>query len=270
MSNIKISAIYEKFIQIGQDIALQECTGGYPDKEDCSWYHGNWMLLRYLGVVSNPYWHEDFYRYALKYVKANDKENFLVAGTADFSMPLFCSEIGVRKIHICDICETPLKICNLVSEYLKYDWTTFVQDICIEMPLKYDIIINDAFLSRFIDKITVLKGISNSIKKGGYYITTLKQGKWNSGGDITDLAKESFVRKVKERYDKNKEYLPSINIDEISKTYINKMSSFPVLDEKEIYELFNDVGLNIIYLEKGDVEGEFEASNYFRIISQKQ
>ena len=48
------------------------------------------------------------------------------------------------------------------------------------------------------------------------------------------------------------------------------MSSFPVSSEIEVYRIFNGVGLDIVHLEKDCVEGEFEASEYFRIISQKK
>jgi len=120
------------------------------------------MLLRYLGVVSNPYWHESFYKEALRFTNANEKEHLLVAGTAHFSMPLLCSEFGIPRISICDMCNTPLKVCEIVSDFLGKDWTTFVQDVCTEFTLKYDIVINDAFLSRFIDKSKPLKGIYGS------------------------------------------------------------------------------------------------------------
>lgn len=269
MDNYKINILYEKFIEDGRNISLHECLGGYPDKEDCTWYHSNWMLLRYLGVVSNPYWHENFYRNALDYINVRGK-NFLVAGTADFSMPLLCSESSIEKICICDICKTPLKICDMVSNFLGYDWTTYVQDICGKLSLKYDVIINDAFLSRFVDKTPVLKGISEGLKSGGYYITTLKQGKSNIGGEVSDLVKESFFNKVKERYDNRKSSLPSFDVECISTTYVSKMSSFPIKNEDELQVLFNNAGLNILHLEKGNVEGEFEASEYFRIVSQKK
>lgn len=269
MNNNLMSAIYQKFIQDGYNIASRECVGGYPDKEECAWYHGNWMLFRYLGVVSNPYWHESFYQDALHFVRANEKEDFLVAGTADFSMPLLCSEFGIPKISICDMCSTPLKICDIVSEFIDYDWTTFIQDVCAEFSSKYDIVINDAFLSRFIDKDKPLKGICGSLKRGGYYITTLKKGNPNKGGEVSDSIRKNFMQKVKKRYIEKMAYLPDIDIDTISAMYVDKMSSYPIKDEEELYELFNNVGLDILQVKKGSVVGEFEASEYFRIISQK-
>lgn len=269
MNNTKINSMYQQFIPEGYSIASQGCSGGYPDKDDCSWYHGNWMLLRYLGVVSNPYWHETFYKEALHNICASDKESILVAGTADFSMPLLCSESDISKVYICDKCSTPLKICNLVSQVWGYDWKTFVQDVCSEFPSKCDIIINDAFLSRFIDKDKPLMGIYNGLKKGGYYITTLKKGKQNKGGDVSDLVRTHFMHKVRERYNKNKDVLPDLDIDAISATYVDKMSSFPVENENEIYALYKKIGLNILQIEHGTVEGEFEVSEYFRVVSQK-
>ena len=64
-------------------------------------------------------------------------------------------------------------------------------------------------------------------------------------------------------------YLPNIDIDTISAMYVDRMSSYPVKDEKELYDLFGNVGLDIIKIEKDSVVGEFEFSEYFRIISQK-
>ena len=54
----------EEYIRLLNSNKLQElfdCKSGYMDQNDCTWYHENWMILRYLGVVSNPFWHEDFY-----------------------------------------------------------------------------------------------------------------------------------------------------------------------------------------------------------------
>ena len=89
MKNKSLSTIYEKMLKYGYDTALEQCKGGYPDKDDCTWYHSSWMLLRYLDMVSNPYWHEKFYRDALASAVSGGAEKILVAGTADFSMPLF-------------------------------------------------------------------------------------------------------------------------------------------------------------------------------------
>lgn len=269
MNNKELKKLYEELIPYGYDTALETCAGGYPDKNDCTWYHSSWMLFRYLGMVSNPYWHSEFYEKAMIELKSNSKKNILIAGTADFSMPLFCHEIGIDKLDICDICHTPLLICNKVAELLKCNWTTYIQDICQENSHKYDAILNDAFLSRFVDKRIPLRGITHSLESHGYYITTLKIGKWNSGGEVPDTIKSSFINKAVTRYEQVRELLPNVAIKNVAKTYVDRMASYPVANEKEVYMLFSEAGLNILSLEKGNVEGEFEESEYFRIISQK-
>lgn len=269
MNNDKINFLYKKLIVDGYDISLKECKGGYPNKTDCSWYHGNWMLLRYLGVVSNPFWHESFYNTTLKKICNLNDKRLLVAGTADFSMPLLCSEAGVNRIDICDICNTPLEICNRVSKYLNLNWVMFKHDICSELSSEYDVIINDAFLSRFENKEDALRGIMNTLSRGGYYITTVKIGKMNRGGEVDNEIKRNFIEKVERRYNEQIEILPKVSIQSIANEYMKKMSSFPVSGELEVRELFKRVGLKIICLEKASVEGEYEPSMYFRIVSQK-
>ena len=90
----------EEYIRLLNSNKLQElfdCRSGYMDQNDCTWYHENWMLLRYLGVVSNPFWHEKFYENAIQqYVNQLDK--VLILGTADFSMPYLCQMKGIKKL----------------------------------------------------------------------------------------------------------------------------------------------------------------------------
>lgn len=269
MNDKRISTIYENIIGYGYDTALKECKGGYPDKEDCTWYHGNWMILRYLGVVSNPYWHETFYKKALDMIQSDNIKKVLVAGTADFSMPLFCYDFGIKEIDICDICNTPLIVCKKVSEILKCEWKTFVQDICKELPFRYMAIVNDAFLSRFMDKSKPLKGIADALDPGGYYITTLKIGEWNHGGEVDDPIRDDFIKKVESRYEQKKTVFPEIDIKNIAETYIAKMTSFPVEGEQEINNLFHKAGLEILAMDKHSVVGEYEKTEYVGIISQK-
>ena len=49
----------------------------------------------------------------------------------------------------------------------------------------------------------------------------------------------------------------------------NQMSSFPVSGEMEVYQLFETARLKVLLIERDIVEGEYEPSEYFRIIAQK-
>lgn len=265
---MEINRLYEKVIETGYAISMKECKGGYPNKQDCEWYHSNWMLLRYLGMVSNPFWHELFYRQALE-CRLNENPKILVAGTADFSMPMLVTECGFDRLSICDICRTPLIICKLIAESQNYKWDTFVHDVREDFSIRYNIIVNDAFLSRFPDKFPVLCGVSKGLDTNGVYITTVKLGRWNYGGEVTKTLADNFVSKLKQRYIANKSILPEIDIEQVGRTYVKKMASFPVRDENELRTLFKDSGFRILFLERCTVPGEYEESEYFHVVAQK-
>ena len=115
----------------------------------------------------------------------------------------------------------------------------------------------------------MLNGISNILYEGGYYITSLKEGIVNRGGEISPELKQSFLHKAKERYQLYSSILPNVDIDDIITTYINNMSSYPAENLDSIIELFNSSGFQVVFYESGDVEGEYEASKYYRIIAKK-
>ena len=183
----------EEYIRLLNSNKLQElfdCKSGYMDQNDCTWYHENWMILRYLGVVSNPFWHEDFYEKAIRqYV--NELEKVLILGTADFSMPYLCQMKGIKKIKICDICKTPLNICQNVAKANNFSWEVEQKNVFDGLNEKYDIVINDAFITRFEydKKRIVLEKIWNALKDEGVYITTMRND-WNYGNAIVPNSAE--------------------------------------------------------------------------------
>lgn len=264
---INNDSIYEKLILEGFKIAEQECKGGYPDNNNCLWYHGSWMLLRYLGMVSNPYWHEGFYQSAIKKCELENSE-ILIAGTADFSMPLLCSENGCRNITIFDLCKTPLRICERVSKDFALNWKTKQQDVCKYNNEVFSAVVNDAFISRFENKEKALKGINNSLVVGGYYITSLKKKSQTPEYKIKQL-RNDFVKRAINQFNDRRELFPNINIKLIAESYIRNMTSYPISGRKEVFDLLEQNGFAIINIEKNSVEGEIEPSEYYLIIAQK-
>lgn len=247
---------------------LYECGKGYMDLEDCSWYHRNWMLLRYLGMVSNPLWHENFYQNVIsKYLQPDDK--VLVMGTADFSMPYVCQKAGLRNITISDICQTPLNICRNVSEYNGFSWNISKQDIFDGFALKYHGIINDAFLTRFSykEKRKVFECIRDGLLENGVYITTVRRG-WNNWNPIipTDAEKREFIART-ERSAAEKG-ISNETAKESATQYIDRMISYPVRDEAMIRELIGGL-FDIEYIGINSVVGECVPSEYFQIVLRK-
>lgn len=252
------------------DIPSQfECSSGYVDNEDCSWYHHNWLLLRKLGMVSNPYWHEEFYKEKIKeYVDSSLKS--LVLGTADFSMPLLCSEAGIERLEICDKCKTPLNICTVVSQEYDLRWTTYQQDIFNGLNNKYDIVINDAFLTRFDynKKRKVLEIISESLNDNGVYITTIRNG-WNNGFAVipTQSEKDYFISNALLKAKQTNENVRVVL--SAATNYINNMISYPINNENYLKELVNGL-FSIEYCAIHSVPGECLPTKYFQVVMKKK
>ena len=259
---------YDRILKLDSLPNLYECECGYVDTNDCSWYHSNWLLMRYLGMVSNPYWHESFYSQAIKkYVKQNSR--VLVMGTADFSMPLLCQNAGIHNIEISDICNTPLNICTNVAEHYSFDWKTRKQNIFDGISSKYEAIINDAFLTRFPydKKKEVLKKICDGLINDAVYITTLRHA-WNNGDPLIPSAseKQDFVDRavlsaVNKKVDSNRAMVAASQ-------YIENMISYPIKDIEMLTDLSHGL-FTIEQLELEGVPGECVFSEYYRVVFRK-
>jgi len=259
---------YERLSRQFDIKTLSACETGYVDADDCSWYHQNWILLRQLGVVSNPFWHEHFFEEQLKeYVACRDSK-MLVLGTADFSMPYLCRQVGLQELYISDICLTPLNICDMIAANEGYHWHTSVNDIREGLPARYDLIVNDAFLTRFEyeEKKDVLVKIGQALNAGGKYVTTIRKG-WNNGKPVIPSKdeKDCFVKKAVKLSNGS-----SANDTEVSaRQYIEKMISYPIKDEEVLFQLCKDL-FSIEYVASIDVPGECVESTYLQAVLAKK
>ena len=259
---------YNRLLNLNTLPDLFECKSGYLDEEDCSWYHHNWMILRLLGLVSNPFWHETFYYETIKKY-ANPEGKTLVLGTADFSMPYLCQRAGLKDIEICDICKSPLNICKNVSDYHSFNWKTKEQDIFDGIKSQYDLIINDAFITRFSDdkKRKVFESIYNGLVDGGFYITAFRHGSSN-GGPIhaSTEAKQVFISKaIQSATQKN---LDAQSIIPIASQYIERIVSYPIQDEAMLNSLISDLFV-IEQISTEKVPGECASTEYFHVVLRK-
>ena len=247
---------------------LCKCGIGYVDAADCSWYHRNWMVLRNLDIVSNPFWHQCFYEQHLnEYASHPDSKN-LVLGTADFSMPYLCKQIGISKLYISDICPTPLNICSAIALKEGFDWQTFSCDARQGIASQYNLIVNDAFLTRFncVEKRYVLAHIGQALISGGKFVTTIRKG-WNSGEPLVPSRseKESFVRNA---MDLAQNYSRSL-VEKSARQYIEKMTSYPIKDEDSLVSLCDGI-FSIAYLSAISTPGECVESTYFEVVFMKK
>jgi hypothetical protein len=261
---------YDRYFSKIEVIALMDCVASYLDTEDCSWYHRNWMTLRSLGMVSNPFWHERFFTEQLKIYFDHENSKVLVLGTADFSMPLLCFYSGIKQLDICDICKTPLNICNVVAEQNQFDWKTFKKDIRDGIDNKYSIIVSDAFLTRFSyeEKPKILKSIGQALLPGGVYITTIRNG-WNGGKAVfpTQKQKNGFVKKARRLA--QKKGIEVASAQESAATYIERMISFPMKSQESLSQMAQGI-MDVLSCTIAEVTGEYRTTNYFQVVFRKK
>ena len=220
-------------------------------------------------MVSNPLWHEQFYKQAIRKWIPIHNPSILVLGTADFSMPYLCSQAGLDSIDICDLCKTPLNLCDWVSKMYSLNWNTFQANIREGISKTYDAIINDAFLTRFDynEKRTILKKIADALEPHGVYITTIRHG-WNDGHALvpTRKQKDDFVNRamdmaVRLKFDRGES-------QKAAKEYVDRMISFPIQDMDALKEMLSGI-FKIAECKLTKVAGECEPSTYFQVVLTK-
>jgi hypothetical protein len=260
------------------------CKGNHVNTEDCQWYHSIWQYLRILDLVSTPTWHADFYINELKKLgkKKDEKLSILISGTADYSTlahvlwafkDLSNSQLSVSVI---DLCETPLFLCKWYGKNLNREVVTINCDLFHYCPEdKFDIIVTDAFLTRFNleDRKAIIQKWYALLNDDGAIVTSVRIGGSNTGmprkGSIESAnVFEQNIKSVGKRW---KEFLP-ITIEEIQsrgRFYALNMISYSAGSILDVRTLFESIGFKIIISDKNNVKGELEPTTYLDIVAKK-
>lgn len=261
------------------EIAKHNCKNSYVDIISCEWYHSAWQYLRVLDKVSSPTWHFDFYYKEFNNILF-DGIKILISGTADYSLLALIHFISQRRnlstqIWVCDICYTPLAICNFYAERNGFKITTLHTDIKSIEKLKYfDLITTDAFLTRFsfIEKKTVVNKWNMLLCDKGSIVTSVRlDERFKQDERIQFVEKKHvFVQSVIESVNENNEFLnKKEKIEDLAACYISRIASMPFISEKEIEELFSECRFNILEKETVYVKGEITPTKYYRLSASK-
>ncbi len=260
------------------------CKGNHIDKEDCQWYHSIWQYLRILDLVSTPTWHGSFYTNQLrKCIGQNPNFSILISGTADYSMlahvlwTLKNFLIERLNITVLDLCETPLFLCKWYASLLKRQVQTVAEDIFkYEIQKAFDIIVTDAFLTRFpLDmRGSIIKKWHSFLANDGSIITTVRLGGPPEGsprrGSISQA--EQFAKNIRASGRHWRDFLP-ISIEEIEKrgtAYARTMTSYSAGTSNNVINLFHANGFKVQYAEENEVKGELMPTTYLDIVAVKE
>lgn len=260
------------------ELAKENCKGSYLNNNSCEWYHSAWQYLRVLDKVSSPTWHFDFYYEEFNRLVTNDT-NILVSGTADYSILALIYFVTSKKnvspkIWVCDICNTPLSICQSFAERNNFSISVLQCDIkTIEITQRFDIITTDAFLTRFPfeEKALIIKKWSSVLTEKGKIVTTVRiEDNIKQNEEIRTDSKKEIYRQEVESVTTNSTLANQVQkIKDLAGEYISHIVSIPFTSNDEIANLFLKFGLAIKLGENVIVKGEVKPTKYFRLIADK-
>ena len=258
------------------------CHGNHVSQEDCSWYHGIWQYLRVFNLVSTPTWHSQFYFDALRTVTSSaGRPRILISGTADYSMLahvlwVFPTGTSPVDVTILDMCESPLFLCRWYSKSVDAKVDTVSQDILRYRPTEtFDCIVTDAFLTRFSpeERNDVVRQWSLLLRPGGLVITTTRIERPGVTGVVraTPAQADAFRHRAMREAKKWADFL-AVSPSEIgtrAQRYAERMTSHPIVSEKEARALFTDNGFEIRSFDLIDSPGEMLPTTYAEIVASK-
>lgn len=253
------------------------CRGSYLAGDTCAWYHGIWQYLRIFDMVSTPTWHKGFYSKNLEFIKGRkNSPSVLVSGTADYSTLAHVLWYGWDRktsldVVVIDLCETPLLLCRWYAQRQGIAIETIVQDILTYQAKRFDLIVTDAFLTRFNNEIRkqVVAKWFELLKPGGRVITTIRLR--NESPKPTENQVEEFRERALTASIRWRNFLDmaSNELAGMAAEYASRMKSFPVPDISEVNRLFCESGFIMEKCDKMTVSGELEKTVYAEIVASK-
>lgn len=256
------------------------CKGSQVSAEDCSWYHRVWQYLRIFDVVSTPTWHYRFYFESLRRLFAMRKNiKILISGTADYSMLAhvlyaFSNTDTKYEITVLDLCQTPLVLCEWYAGQEGKKIKTIREDILkFNIQEHFDLIITDAFLTRFSDdeKLQVLKKWNSLLKKDGIIITTIRIEKSDGPTKTSETEISKFTNEVFKSAQNWQPFLPESaeKLSSWAHEYARRMISFPVKNKDFLHKLLIKSGFSVIQDNMVRVKGEMHKTYYIELIAKK-
>lgn len=249
------------------------CTSDHVDPEGCSWYHGTWQYLRLLNLVSTPTWHSEFYLEALRSAFDRGLRKVLISGTADYSVLSYVlragSEISGLDVTVLDMCPTPLFACRWYAHQVQRSLRTVCADVLAFDETGYDLIVSDAFLTRFKaeESAKVLRKWVSYLRTGGEVVTTVRVHDEGSSVRDEDKAAKDFSERARmgaERWRSLLRRSPE-EVSRLALDYAQRMRSERLGTQADVLKLFQAAELEAVSAELADVPGELWPSAYLRI-----
>ena len=242
-----------------QEFARQYCCKG---ELDCSWYHGNWHLLKELGVVSTSAIHSESISRLLELAVGDIVEpRILLSGSTDETLIRLvhdtCSALGIReKLYAVDICATPLAFMQAYAEQNGIELVTVHTDILeFETVEKFDVILTHAFMGYFDEtqRPLLTRQWRQLLSDEGRIVTIQRVRPVSSLLPVTFTAEQSsrFVAAAVEAVNAmDAGDMPDVaTVREAATDFANNFSIHPITSRSALESLFTEAGLTFQTLE---------------------
>lgn len=235
-------------------------------REDCAWYHGTWQWLRLLNLVSNPSWHGEFFRRALRDASADvERTRVLVSGCADYSMYAHVAAAlgAAAEITALDRCRTPL---------ISTDWyasraglpapALLEEDALTHAPDEpYDAVVSDSFLPRFgpVELTELLAAWRKVVRAGGVVITTVRI---HERGGTATTGRDAVADRWRQAALASRAWWPQVSAVPVAELadrvgeFARRQERNAVHDAGDLVELFATAGFDETSVETAEVAGK--------------
>jgi Methyltransferase domain len=220
----------------------------------CGWYHGGWQFLRLLNMVAVPTWYEFYDRALGEVLRAKPRADVLISAAADYGMLCTLHDAIVASgsaatITICDICQTPLALCQWYADRHHLDIACVCDDLLTTPKLAegcFDLIVTDELLTvlKAADKPRIVDRWRSLLKPDGVVVTTAM-----IGGPTTPDLRSGFAERAQRLFHLNRHLFDDSGANE--EEMIDRFERFAVFHtrhmlsgEAELRSLFADFDLD--------------------------
>jgi methyltransferase family protein len=245
---------------LARKLAEQHCNRG---DSDCRWYHGNWELLKSLGVVTTSGVHATELGALLELAldERTSVPRILLSGSTDATLlqilALTCGDSGRRAdITAVDICATPLELMNRYARNNKLRFSSVRADILEHCPeTNYDIIFTHAFMGNFGEagRARLVRKWASMLSEGGTVVTAQRVRPPDSPPVVRFSADQSrdFVSAALEAAAQVEELQPSdlARVEAAATAFTEHFMSYAITSKAALERLFLDAGLTFRHLE---------------------
>lgn len=228
-----------------------------PKELGCSWYHGNWRVLKSLGIVSTSAIHqEELIELIVEAVHGLPSPRVLISGSTDEELlRIVCLAFARHQVNplieVVDICPTPLGWMNEYAALKGLTVTTHCANILdLGISNRYDLIVTHAFLGYFSPQARpdVIRRWAGMLRDRGKVITVQRIREGESRAKVSFEHNESvqFVARAVTAATASQAFNVTPKQAKLAaEAFTKNFSIHPINSEKDFQSLFCDHGFKL-------------------------